>query len=242
MIDRQSPVPVYYQIEQYLKKLIDQKQLKAGEQIPTERELTERFQVSRMTVRQALSNLVNAGVLIRIKGKGTFISGDQKIEKQLNSVNGFSEDMRLRGLNPTSKLLEFKQILADERTSGFLGVDVGDPIFIIKRIRRANHESLAIDTSFVPSAIVPNLTAADMEHSLYDYFEQKLGLAIDHAEQSFEAVLVSKKEAELLEIPENLPILLIGRLTFSRSGERLEYTQSLYRADRYKFTLSIPRR
>ncbi|MFT8709641.1 MAG: GntR family transcriptional regulator [Sporolactobacillus sp.] len=243
MTERNAPIPVYYQIECYIRQLIDGKQLAFGQQIPTERELTERFHVARMTVRQAMTNLVNEGVLVREKGRGTFVARhDEKLEKPLITVNGFSEDIQQRGLHPTSELIDFQMIKADQQMAERFDQQPGFPLFRIKRLRRADNEALAIDTSFIPCSVAPELSAQEMAHSLYEYLQTQANHTIDYAQQSFEAVLVPEEAAQLLKIPEKSPILLIRRLTVSTAGVRLEYTESLYRADRYTFTMTLPHR
>lgn len=112
-INKHSPVPIYHQIEEQLKAMIDKGELQPDMLLPSEREYSETFGISRMTVRQALSNLVSQGYLYRQKGKGTFVS-KQKIKQPLQGLTSFSEDMKSRGRKPSSKLLRFEIIKADE--------------------------------------------------------------------------------------------------------------------------------
>ncbi|TGA99755.1 GntR family transcriptional regulator [Sporolactobacillus shoreae] len=240
MIDRQSPVPVYFQIEQYIEHLIEAEDLKEGDRIPSEKEFTEQFQVSRMTIRQAVMDLVSQGILIRLKGKGTFVSERKKIEKPLTGLNGFTQEMESRGLKPDSRLLDFKLSVPSKKIAAKLALDVGQNIFEIKRTRLADGLPMAIETSFIPSGLVPELTAEKANQSLYDYIEKECGLVIDHAEQTLEASIVTAREAKLLEVPKVSPVLLIERVSYLKSGEPFEFTKSLYRADRYKFIIRLP--
>ncbi|MFT8316985.1 MAG: GntR family transcriptional regulator [Sporolactobacillus sp.] len=241
MIDRHSPVPVYYQIEQYIEELIDRQQLKIGERIPSERELTEQFQVSRMTVRQALADLVNAGALLRLKGKGTFVADRNKLEKKLSQIDGFTEDMLRRGMKPGSQLIAFEQIKANPKIAERLGLMPEEAaVFVIKRIRLADAQPMAIETTYIPCRLVSGLTEKMLSNrSLYDYLEQDQGFTIDRAEESLEAAIVTSDEARLLEVSPNSPVLLIERLTFTKDEKKIEFTKSLYRADRYKFMISL---
>lgn len=239
MIDRQSPVPVYYQIKQYIEGLIRNKNLKSGDKIPSEREFTEKFHVSRMTIRQAVMELVNSGVLIRKKGKGTFVSDQRKIEKALNQLNGFTEDMLNRGLNPGSKLLGFDLISVGIEIGHKLQLSESEQVYQIRRTRYADQRPMAIETTYIPEKIVPGLTSSEADTSLYDYVEKSRGLKIDHAEQSLEAALVTAEEAHLLDVPEGSPILVIERISFLKNGTAFEFTRSLYRADRYKFIVQL---
>ncbi|MCO7176265.1 GntR family transcriptional regulator [Sporolactobacillus kofuensis] len=241
MFDRQSPVPMYYQIEQYIEQLIENKNLQAGDQIPSERELTDHFHVSRMTVRQAIMELVNAGILVRIKGKGTFVANHYKIEKNLLGLDGFSEDMIRRGMTPGSQILDFSRTLPSSNVSKHLGLKTSEEVFEIKRVRLANDEPIGIEISYLPVRVFPELTEKKADPSLYQYIEKECGLKIHHAEQSLEASLVTNEEAEILKIPNGSPLLLIERCSFLESGQPIEQTLSLFRADRYKFTITLPR-
>jgi GntR family transcriptional regulator len=241
MIDRKSPVPMYYQIERYIEQLIENKNLKAGDQIPSEREFTDQFHVSRMTVRQAIMDLVNLGILIRIKGKGTFVSNQAKIEKSLLGLNGFSEDMIGRGMNPGSKMLSFKTVRPTVTIAERLGVLEADEVFEIKRTRLADGKPMAIETCYIPKRLVPDLTEELASPSLYRYIERECGLLIDHADQSIEAAIVTAEEAKILEVPKASPILLIERCSYLKNGRPIEQTKSLFRADRYKLMITLPR-
>lgn len=241
MFDRESPVPMYYQIERYIEHLIENRNLKAGDQIPSEREFTDQFHVSRMTVRQAIMNLVNSGLLVRIKGKGTFVSNYNKIEKTLIGLNGFSEDMISRGMKPGSRMLSFRRILPSAKIAERLGLSKSEEVFEIKRTRLADDEPMAIETSYLPVHVFPKLTEKKASPSLYHYIEQECGLLIDHADQSLEAALVTDEEAKILDIQNGSPVLLIERCSFLKNGQPIEQTKSLFRADRYKFMITLPR-
>ncbi|RYM05672.1 GntR family transcriptional regulator [Sporolactobacillus sp. THM7-7] len=240
MIDPQSPVPIYYQIEKYIQELIEHKNLKPGDRIPSEREFTEQFHVSRMTVRQAVMNLVNAGVLVRLKGKGTFVSGQKKIEKALKGLNGFTEDMIRRGMKPGSRMLDFRKTIPERKIAGRLNLSEGEEVFAVKRTRFADDRPMAIETTYIPVYLVPRMTQEAANRSLYEYMEKVSGLTIDYADQSIEASLVSETEARLLDVPEGSPVLLIERCAYLAGGHPAELTKSLYRADRYKFFIQLP--
>ncbi|MFT8871248.1 MAG: GntR family transcriptional regulator [Sporolactobacillus sp.] len=240
MAERPIPVPAYYRIEQYLEQLIDQRQLTAGDRMPSERELTERFHVSRMTVRQALNDLVGCGLLIRQRGKGTFLADARKLEKKLNKLNGFSEDMRQRGLEPDSHLLDFQKIAANAGLSQILNQKTAVAVFLVKRLRLADGLPMALETSFVPEDVAPALNLETLGRSLYDYLSRFAGVVIDHAVQTIEAAVATHEESELLGIAEQAPLLLIKRRAFDNEGRCLEFTKSLYRGDRYKFLVTLP--
>ncbi|MBM7646552.1 GntR family transcriptional regulator [Scopulibacillus daqui] len=240
MIDRESPVPIYYQIEEYIKQLIETEALNPGDAIPSEREFTEQFKVSRMTVRQAITNLVNEGYLFRQKGKGTYVS-NQKIEQTLQGLTGFTEDMKKRGLKPGSKILDFKLAPAELSVAKQLYINEHDPVYEIKRIRLADDLPMALEMSYLPANLIKGLTEEIVNNSLYEYIEDNLQLKIDYATQVIESSLSHEDEAKLLQIPKNAPILLIQRQTFLDNGQPFELVKSKYRGDRYKFVVDMKR-
>lgn len=238
-IDKQSPLPIYYQIEAYLKQQIDNGTLKPGDVLPSEREFSEQFNVSRMTVRQAIMNLVNSGYLNRQKGRGTFVAS-QKIAMTLSGLTSFSEEIKHRGMRPYSRLLSFEKVPASERVAQQLRVPNQTPVYEMKRLRQADDIVLALETAYVPVALLPDLTEADVAGSIYEYAEQS-GLRLKNATQTLEARSASPEEAELLTISPNAPVLLIDQRTYLEEGDMFEYSRSLFRGDSYSFTVSMER-
>ncbi|MGV3488705.1 MAG: GntR family transcriptional regulator [Tuberibacillus sp.] len=240
MIDKQSPVPIYYQIQSYIKDLVDTNRLRPGDTIPSERELTEKFQVSRMTVRQAIMNLVNDGVLYRQKGKGTFVS-EVKIEQPLQGLTSFTEDMKKRGLVPGTRLLSFTIVPADEIVADRLQVQVHEPVYEIIRIRLADEQPISLESTYLSANLVKGLTDDIVMKSLYSYIEKNISPSISYANQVIEASIAGKDEIEHLQLKKGSPILLIHRNTFLDNGQPLEWVKSAYRADRYKFVINMTR-
>ncbi|MEP9408650.1 GntR family transcriptional regulator [Peribacillus frigoritolerans] len=240
MIDKNSPLPIYFQIEEQIKRQIENGELKAHDVLPSEREYAEKFEISRMTVRQAINNLVNDGYLYRQKGRGTFVA-DKKLEQQLNGLTSFTEDMKARGLNPSSKLLSFEIIPADKKIASELQISLYAPVYEIKRIRLADDVPMALETVYMSANLIKGLTEEIINLSLYQYVENYVKLKIDYASQTLESSIASELEVTHLAIPKHSPILFIQRNTFLIDGTPLEYVKSAYRADRYKFTITISR-
>ena len=159
MIDKKSHVPIYVQIEEELKKKIFHGEYKKGEAIPSERYLTEMFDVSRMTVRQAITNLVTSGLLYREKGRGTFVS-TPKFEQSLNSLTSFTEDMISRGLTPSSKIIKFEKQVPSIDIAEDLSLEVGEEVYFVMRIRNADEKPMAIERTYIPVKLFPNLNEA----------------------------------------------------------------------------------
>jgi GntR family transcriptional regulator len=240
MINKDSPLPIYYQLEQGIKDLIEKSKLKPGEMIPSERELAETYEISRMTVRQAINNLVNDGYLVRKRGKGTFVAAN-KIVQPLKGLTSFSEDMRARGMEPGTKVLDFQTIQASKSIAEHLQIPEGADTYEIKRVRLADHLPMALETSYIPCNLVSGLTREIVSGSMYEFIEHQLGLKIKSGVQVLEASVARKVEAEILEIKEGAPVLLIQRHSYLEKNQPLELVKSVYRGDRYKFTVEMVR-
>ena len=240
MINKNSPVPIYHQLEEYIKQQIETGILKEEAVIPSEREYAERFQISRMTVRQAINNLVSEGYLKRQKGRGTFVNR-KKVEQELQGMTSFTEDMLSRGMNPSSTLLSFQIIPADKNTASDLKIEENDSIYKIKRIRLADGAPMALETAYIPVQIVPGLTEENSNLSLYQYIEEHLSLSISEANQEIEASVADSYDAENLGINLGDPTLLIGRISYLTDGIPFELVKSTFRADRYRFVHTMKR-
>lgn len=240
MIDKNSPIPIYYQLEEHIKELIEKGELMPGDALPAEREYAEQYQISRMTVRQAFTQLVNEGYLYRLQGKGTFVS-DRKIEQALQGLTSFTEDMKARGLVPGSKLIHFEIIPASLQIASQLSIQENGPVYEITRIRLADNVPMALETNYISANLVKGLTEQIVNQSLYAYIEEQLNFRIDHASQVIESSIASEQEAECLKINKGSPILLIQRNTFLSDGTPVEFVKSSYRADRYKFMIQMKR-
>ncbi|MGD6775606.1 MULTISPECIES: GntR family transcriptional regulator [Bacillaceae] len=240
MIDKTSPIPIYYQLESYIKNQIEAGFILPGENIPSEREYAENYGISRMTVRQAINSLVNEGLLYRKKGSGTFVS-EKKIEQPLQGLTSFTEDMQKRGMTPTSKLIHFEVIPANSFIANELKISEYAPVYEIKRIRLADGEPMALETNYLSANLVKGLTEEKVKASIYSYVEEKLGLRITHAEQMIESVRATDDHEKLLNIEKDHPMLYIQRNTFLHDGTPLELVRSVYRGDRYKFQIKMER-
>ncbi|UAL48946.1 GntR family transcriptional regulator [Sutcliffiella horikoshii] len=240
MIDKTSPIPIYYQLESYIKNQIEAGFILPGKNIPSEREYAESYGISRMTVRQAINSLVNEGLLYRKKGSGTFVS-EKKIEQPLQGLTSFTEDMKKRGMTPTSKLIHFEVIPANSFIANELKISEYAPVYEIKRIRLADGEPMALETNYLSANLVKGLTEEEVKASIYSYVEEKLGLRITHAEQLIESVRASEEHEKLLFIEKDHPMLYIQRNTFLHDGTPLELVKSVYRGDRYKFQIKMER-
>ena len=217
-------------------------QLDVGDAIPSERQLSADFGVSRLTVRAALDELVREGYLVRRQGAGTFVS-EPKIAQEL-TMTSFTDDMRRRGLRPASRTLELRVAPAGARLGRLLRVSPSEPVVIATRLRLADDESMAIETVHIREAHVPGLTARDLEeHSFYELLEDRYGIVVVGGEQTIEPTVTDEDESAALGVPLHSPAFRFERVTHSSTGEIVEFVDSIYRGDRYRLVtaLSVPR-
>ena len=211
-----------------------------GGRLPPERELSERFEVARETLRRCLRELEMEGLLERKQGAGTFIAG-QPVVKQPQLMS-FSEDMRARGLTPSSELLSTRTLAAGAKLALKLKLVPGSPLLEIRRLRMANDEPMALETVYLAQARLPGFDPAALATgSLYELLEKRYDVQVRSASQQLQATVLNEEEAEMLEVPAFSPSLLVERITLSAKGEVVEYGKSLYRADRYRFELNVVR-
>ncbi|PYZ93474.1 phosphonate metabolism transcriptional regulator PhnF [Salipaludibacillus keqinensis] len=240
MINKNSPIPIYYQLEEKIKGQIEQGELQTGDMLPSEREYADHYAISRMTVRQAISKLVNDGYVYRKKGTGTFVA-EKKIEQPLQGLTSFTEDMKARGMTASNRLIHFKTIPASTYVAHSLNIPVDSPVYEIQRIRLADGVPMALETNFLSATLVQGLSEEVVQSSLYDFIENKLNKKIGHATQIIESSIVNETEMELLEVKKDSPVLLIERKTSLEDGTPLELVKSSYRADRYRFIINMER-
>jgi GntR family transcriptional regulator len=220
-------------------ELIDQ--LRVGEAIPSERRLSSDLGVSRLTVRAALDDLVRDGYLIRRHGSGTFVS-EPKIAQQL-TLTSFSEDMRRRGMVAGSRTIELRETHAGAAVGRALRVSPDARVVLIRRLRLADGEPMALETLHVPADLVPGLTSDALEDaSFYELLEQRYGVVIASGVQSIEPTVTNEEESELLGVPLHSPAFLFERTSTTAEGETVEFVRSLYRGDRYRLVAELSQR
>jgi GntR family transcriptional regulator, N-acetylglucosamine utilization regulator len=240
-IYRHSPVPRYHQLKEILREKIRTGEWKPGDLIPSERELSETYGISRMTTRQAITDLVNEGVFYREQGKGTFVTR-HKITQQLMRLTGFTEDIRARGQQPSTKVLSVEMQPANEVIAEKLRVDAGQLVFCIQRLRLADGEPLAIEHSHINFKGCEKLLEEDLEqNSLYKLLELKYGVPLMEAEQELEAGLAGVEEAQLLKIPTGSSVLYTRRTTFTDRYQPIEYARAIYCGSKYVFYTHLKR-
>ncbi|NIH79933.1 GntR family transcriptional regulator [Amycolatopsis viridis] len=232
-----GPTPKHAQLREILRRAIE-RELPPGSPIPSERDLAERYQVSRLTVRSAIGKLVEEGLLTRARGKGTF-TATRRMELQLYLMS-FTDDMRRRGLTPATELLHCGSEAPPPETAGALGLAPRQPAYRLVRRRRADGVPLAVERGWYHPRRVPGLPDLDLTSSLYDQLAQHYDLRLDHARQTVRSEAADRETARLLGIRAGDPLLVFRRVS-SASGVPVEDMTSWYRGDRYEVTMQLDR-
>lgn len=239
-INKSIPLPFYYQIKEILLEFIHSSP--EGTLIPTEMALCEHFEVSRQTVRQAMSELASEGYLTRKKGKGTFVSEHQVKQDFLLMVASFDDEMRRKGFTSTTKVLDFTLEKSDAKTSEFLGLKKGSDIVKLRRLRFANNEPFVLVLTYLPYNKMTNIMSVDFNKiSLYKVMERDYQLKIETASMVLESYTAKEYQAKHLGIKVGDPIQMIQRVTYLPDGTPIEYSKAEYRGDRNKFTIILKR-
>jgi GntR family transcriptional regulator len=215
--------------------------LDVGEAIPSERRLSSDLGISRLTLRAAVEDLVRDGYLVRRHGSGTFVS-HPKIAQQL-TLTSFSEDMRRRGMVPSSRTLQLQEVHAGADLGRALNVSPSTKVVRIQRLRLADDETMAIETLHVPQPFVPDLTRELLEDgSFYELLEQRYGVVIVSGVQTIEPTVTDEEESALLGVPLHSPAFLFERTTQDADGRTVEFVRSVYRGDRYRLVAELSQR
>ena len=233
----EGPRSKHAQLSDALAELVS-RDLRPDAAIPSERELMATFGVSRATVRKSIDNLIADGLLLRIHGKGTFVSRP-RLESRLHLAS-FSQDMRRRGLTPSTGLLGIEAMLPPAEVASALELDAEGMAWRIDRVRLADGQPLALENGWYPQALLPGLDRLDLSGSLYQVFDETYGFGIDSAEQTMWGESAEGAVARQLDAPLHTPLLVFRRI--SRAADRpLEYVVSRYRGDRYQINMSLGR-
>ena len=236
-LDPKSPIPLHIQLKDGIQELINEGFYK--EKIPSERELMDRYKVSRSTVREAVSHLVREGVLEKVHGKGTFIS-TKPIEEWLGNLTSTTDTIRKMGMKPDAKLIEHGRVIPSQEiidTTGF------KEAYYIKRIRYADDQPLAIEIQYYPVEIGEQLAKYDIDKgTLFDILEQNLHIKLSEAKQIITSSFLSKEDAELLGLPENASVLNTERLLMDNDDQLIEYYIASFRADMYSFRINLSKK
>lgn len=230
-----GPEPKHLQLRDVLCTLVTQ-ELEPDAPIPSERDLMARHGVSRATVRKAIDGLVTDGLLRRVHGKGTFVARP-RLSSDLHLAS-FSQDMRRRGLEPSTELLALEAERPPSDAADALRLGPDELAWRIDRVRLADGQPIALENGWLPQRLVPDLHRRDLGGSLYAVLAEHYGLAIDAAEQTLWGEAADGTVAHLLRTEVHTPLLVFQR-TSSAGGVPVEHVVSRYRGDRYQVHMSL---
>lgn len=239
MTEINQALPLYQVVANAILKQIEDGSYAPGSRLPSESELCKLHNAGRNTIRHALSELSQKGVLTTLQGVGTFVE-DTRFAKTTEFLYGFSQEMALRGQSITSKILDAKIISADPFLARRLGIQLGAEVVYLNRLRIMGGEPTAIERAYLPHELCENILDHDFRtESLYEVLAEQYNMQPDHAEQEIEAELATDQVAKLLDLTPPTVVLVFHRETRNRSGRVIEYVDSEFRADRFRFYTNL---
>ena len=230
-----AQLPRYQQIVEALLDRIEKGDLAPGDRLPSERALSEEFDVNRRTLRNALAVMERRGMVERRQGAGTFVT-NPRFERKAGEFFPFTEGIRHRGFEPGSLIVSLQKLPASPAVAERLQLKSDSEVWRFHRLRSVNEEPFLVETFSLPSALAPEIDQFDLsDRSVYDVLEHEYGVVIDSAELSLEAVAISEFEAELLRVPIGSPAILERHLAYDTTGRPVDYGYDVYRGDRVRF-------
>ncbi|WP_440465938.1 GntR family transcriptional regulator [Pseudomonas sp. YH-1] len=236
-----SPVPLYSQLKEILRTRILDGTYPPLSRMPSEAELGKAFEVSRITVRQALGDLQKEGLIFKIHGKGTFVA-KPKAFQNVSTLQGLGESMTQRGYEVINRLRSFKTVPANAQVAARLQVAEGENVVQIKRARLVNRELVSLEITWLPEHVGKRLEKADLvSRDIFLILENDCALPLGHADLAIDAILADAELAGALEVEEGSPVMRIERLTHTADGAPLDYEHLYYRGDAFQYRLRIDR-
>ena len=233
--------PMYRQIADALREKISAGELKPGDALPTESSLQEAFNVSRVTVRQALKLLTEEQIVESIQGSGTYVK-EERVNYDIYQLTGFYEKLADRNVDTHSEVSIFEVLKADAKLAEKLNLSHDDKVWHVKRVRFIKQKPVNLEETWMPLAMFPDLTWEVMENSKYHYVEQIKKLVIDRSEQELVPIMPSEEAIAALSLDPAKPILEKVSRGFLKDGRVFEYSRNVLNTDDYKFTLVARRR
>lgn len=239
MINKKKSTPLYYQLYELIYQKIKNEEYKEGDLIPSEKEMQKEYGISRITVRRTISDLEHDGLVKTYKGKGTVVLPLKK-DRDLLTFQSFSEAVKVKGDRPSSVILKYEVLEAPSKVYQLLEINPGEPVIFLKRLRLINGRIIALNITYVRSdmGFTPKPGDFNEKTSLYNFLEDK-GIELGSADEILEARNPTDKVSKALHMEEKQPIFYKERVTYSKGGEPIEYSEISYIADNYKYHIHI---
>ncbi len=236
-LDRNNAKPLYMQLEEILRNNISNGVWKANERIPSESELSTTYGLSRMTVRSVITQLTYDGLLYRVQGKGTFVA-EPKIKAQSPSYRSIQEQFDEMGYDSEVRLLRIEKITAPDKISNFLQLPMGAEVYFSERLRMVQGTPISLHRSFFPAVMLPDIQLDDInEEKLDSLVEGRYGLQAVFRVETLEAVIATFRESEVLQVGRGYPLLKMEGINSTKDKVIFEYTEILFRGDKFKLSL-----
>jgi GntR family transcriptional regulator len=238
-LNEKAFTPLYLQVEATLQDMIEGVKYSPGDQIPSERELSELLGISRMTARRAIENLISRGLLERRSTQGTFVRQPEVLRMVGNDYSqGLTQILQSAGSQPGSRLLRFEIIPSPQKIAEKLDLWIGEMVIVIRRLRLVNKAPFCIETSYLPQKIVPGLSADDFSFensSLYTILHERYGIILTSNDETLKVSYATSEEAAYLGIKCGSPILLMRSVLMDEQGRHIEYVKSVNHPERVIF-------
>ena len=235
-----SMQPLYSQIKESIKQRILDGDYAPHERLPSESELMKIFGVSRITVRQALRDLHNDGLVFSVQGKGTFVSKPKAVQ-DVQRLQGFGEAMSPKGYETSARVIGVSESRATQEVAEALEITRSNKVIELIRVRYLNREPISIDHSFFPFEIGQKLLGRDLTQDIFPLLENEFGILLGHADLQIESTSADEEQAGLLNVQGGSPILKIKRLVYAKSGNPVDFEYLSYRGDAFQYQLRVDR-
>lgn len=241
MLLKESSIPLHIQLGEAIRGQIKRRELTPHDRLPSERELCEQYQISRITVRKALSTLIQEGLVVSVSGKGSYVA-ETPLREELSPLSSFTQDLERRGMRASSRVLELSVVPAQDDLAAKLRIPRGAELVRLKRLRLADGLPIAVQLTHLPHHLVPGLLKADFaQHSLYSLLRDRYGLRLVRSDTVISAALAQADETTLLNLRRPAAVLISEQTTYLDTSEAIEVTRSVFHAERYKlYTHNAP--
>jgi len=231
---------IYKSIAERLRLRLNSSDYNVRSPLPGEKVLAQEFGVARMTIRKAIDLLVGWGLVVRRHGSGTFVAR-KDVHHETTNLTGFVEVMRQQGKHVSSKVLVFELMPAPPAIASQLRIQINERIYFSRRVRYVNEKPLMLEDSYMPVKLFRNLSLVHLEGSKFDYIEKECGITISGNYETLTPVLADKQLASLINVPEHTPLLRITSLSYSDSGEFLNYSVMFRNTSEYQVDYHLHR-
>lgn len=237
-ISKNERIPLYYQLIDIIIEDIESGKFKENDKLPSERELCEKYNISRATVRKAIQQLEREEYVYKEHGKGTFVS-PKIFEQKLLKLYSFTEEMKKIGKIPSSKVIDFNIINCNKEIANKMNIEVGKKVYKITRLRLANEKPMMLEDNYLVYKRFPGIKLEDIENeAMYDIMTNKFNVSFTEGEEIFQPVATRKHEAKLLQVSEGFPSMMLKRKTYE-GDNIIEYTVGIARGDKFKYHVKL---